>query len=74
MEKHFCTCTDLRCPLNPNNPDCRQRNCDLCIQKCLKMKEVPSCFFKDIHSDTSSQTDYSYNGFCEYLARHTQKS
>ena len=70
MDKHFCTCTDMTCPFNPNSPTCKHRNCDLCIRKCLKQGEIPACFFKDIHADTSAQTDYTYAGFCAYHARH----
>ena len=71
MQQHFCTCSDLSCPLNPNNPDCKHRTCDRCTRKCLKAGEIPSCFFKDVHPDTSSQTDFSYAGFCRYLVDHT---
>ena len=70
MEKHFCTCTDMACPFNPNAPISKHKNCDLCIKKCLKGGEIPACFFKDIHGDTSHQTDYSYEGFCKYFAQH----
>ncbi|MDY3059529.1 MAG: DUF6485 family protein [Fusobacterium sp.] len=45
-EKHFCSCTDHKCPMNPVNHD---KGCDLCIQKCLKLNEIPSCFFKKYH-------------------------
>ncbi len=69
--QHFCSCTDLKCPLNPSNPNCRQKTCDGCIRKCLKAGEIPACFFKDVHPDTSSWTDYSYAGFCRYLAVHS---
>lgn len=71
MHRHFCTCSDLTCPLNPNNPACRDKTCDRCIRKCLKAGEIPSCFFKDVHPDTSSQTDFTYAGFCRYLAHHS---
>jgi hypothetical protein len=43
--KDFCTCTDLKCPCHPKN---HERGCDLCIQKNLRQKEIPSCFFRDI--------------------------
>lgn len=69
-DKHFCSCTDLECPLNPNNPSCRHRTCDRCIRKCLKAGEIPSCFFKDVHTDTSGTTDYTYQGFADYLGKH----
>jgi hypothetical protein len=70
VNEHFCTCTDVSCPLNPNNPGSRHKTCDRCIRKCLKAGEIPSCFFKDIDADTSGQSDYSYAGFCRYLAEH----
>jgi hypothetical protein len=69
-DSHFCTCTDRECPLNPNNSNCKHRSCDRCIRKCLKAGEIPSCFFKDIHADTSGNTDYTYRGFATYLDRY----
>ena len=41
--KEFCSCTDHKCPFNPVNHD---KGCDLCISKCLKLNEIPSCFFQ----------------------------
>lgn len=70
MNPHFCTCTDIDCPLNPNNPESKHKSCDLCIKKCLQAGEIPACFFRDIHPDTSGQSDYTYRGFCEYFAKH----
>lgn len=64
MEEHFCTCTDKACPNHPRN---QEGGCDLCIKKCLKLGEIPSCFFKDVSSDTSSVKDYSYQGFSAFL-------
>ncbi len=69
-ERHFCTCTDLDCPLNPNNPRARQSGCDRCIRKCLRAHEIPACFFEDVHPDTSAWDDYSYAGFCRFLSAH----
>lgn len=43
--KEFCTCTDHSCPYHPTNHD---QGCSLCIQKNLKLKEIPGCFFNDI--------------------------
>ncbi len=63
METHFCTCSDTDCPNHPTNHDL---GCDLCIKKCLKHKEIPSCFFKDINTDTSNVKDYTYQGFCDF--------
>ena len=39
----FCTCKDHACPLNPHNHD---KGCTLCVEKCLQLGEIPSCFFK----------------------------
>lgn len=68
---HFCTCTDLTCPRNPRGPHAKHHSCDLCVRHCLRMGEVPACFFKAVHADTSSQTDYSYAGFAAYVDEHT---
>lgn len=38
----FCTCTHLRCPLHPDRHD---KGCTPCIQKNLRSKEIPECFF-----------------------------
>ena len=43
--KDFCTCTDFRCPNHPRNHD---RGCGPCIEKNLKQKEIPTCFFRAI--------------------------
>ena len=43
--KEYCTCTDIKCPCHPVNHD---QGCSLCIQKNLRQKEIPSCFFHDI--------------------------
>lgn len=72
MEAHFCTCTDSTCPLNPKNENCTTKSCDLCIKKCLKAGEIPACFFKAVHGDTSGQSDYSYAGFADYVAAHRE--
>jgi hypothetical protein len=73
-DEHFCTCTDLDCPLNPNSPRCRKRACDGCIRKCLKAGEIPSCFFKAVHADTSGNSDWTYQGFAAYLAAHSESA
>jgi hypothetical protein len=73
-DMHFCTCTDLECPLNPNAPDCRHRTCDRCIRKCLKAGEIPSCFFKAVHEDTAGNDDWTYQGFADWLAAHQARA
>ena len=46
--REFCTCTDHRCPFHPVN---HGQGCDPCIQKNLRLKEIPSCFFHDIDAE-----------------------
>ena len=46
--REFCTCTDHKCPFNPVN---NEKGCNLCVLKCLKQNEIPSCFFKKISAE-----------------------
>ena len=62
----FCTCKDKKCPLNPMNHD---RGCTLCIAKCLKDGEIPSCFFVAV-SGHSDQGSYTYLDFAHEVERH----
>jgi predicted GNAT family N-acyltransferase len=66
-KKHFCTCTDLDCKFNPHN---HSLGCDLCIKKCLKEGEIPSCFFKAIYDDISETKDFTYKGFADFFVKH----
>lgn len=68
-KRHFCTCGDTACPLNPNNPNLRNPNmgCDGCIRKNLALGEVPSCIFKRLGS-TEGWDDYSVEGFARFVA------
>lgn len=68
---HFCPCTDLTCPRNPHSHRAKRHTCDLCIRHCLRVGEVPACFFKAVNADNSAQTDYSYAGFAAYVREHT---
>lgn len=70
--RHFCTFTDMDCPLNPNAPGCRHQTCDRCIRKCLKAGEIPACFFKAVDADTSDVADWSYAGFAAWVAAHAR--
>ena len=36
----------------------------------VKAGEIPSCFFKAVHQDTSGNDDWTYQGFAEWLAAH----
>ena len=65
---HFCTCGDIACPLNPNNPRNRERGrgCDACIRKNLALGEVPTCIFKNV-GDTEGWNDWSVEGFARFV-------
>lgn len=56
----FCTCTNLACPLHPTKHD---KGCAPCIQKNLKLKEIPNCFFNLVenagHRDGDSFMDFA---------------
>ena len=65
---HFCTCDDVECPLNPNNPKSRElaRGCDGCIRKNLALGEIPSCFFNKVGPTDEDWDDYSIAGFVRH--------
>ncbi|MCL1993434.1 MAG: DUF6485 family protein [Spirochaetes bacterium] len=66
MEKHFCTCQTTDCPSHPGN---HNEGCDLCIQKNLKLGEIPACFWINITNGVIGQTEYSVENFTKfYLA------
>lgn len=65
----FCTCNDHACPMNPVNHD---KGCTLCVAKCLKEHEIPSCFFKDVSLDLlpGDEQDWTYAGFAAHVMKH----
>ena len=71
-KEHFCTCGDVSCPLNPNNPRNRERGrgCDACIRKNLALGEIPSCFFKKVGS-IEDWDDFSVAGFVRFFQEHS---
>jgi len=70
--EHFCSCRDLACPLNPNNPRNRERGrgCDACIKKCLALGEIPSCFFNAVGPWPDDWDDFTYAGFVRHFHIH----
>lgn len=83
IKKHFCTCGDLDCSLNPNNPnspdnpnnsDNQIPSCDPCIRKNLKAGEIPSCFFHLVKEDLSDVEDFSIEGFVAFYQKYNQES
>jgi len=72
ITKHFCTCDDLTCALNPNNPNSKILGCDPCIRKNLKAREIPSCFFLLVNEDMTGVEDFTIDGFVEFYLKSKQ--
>lgn len=70
-QKHFCTCTDLDCKLNPIN---HEKGCDLCIKKNLKAREIPSCFFKLVNADTSKLKEFTIESFVDFFMQNKRNN
>ncbi len=64
--RNFCTCTDHQCPLNPVN---HGRGCTLCVAKCLRAGEIPSCFFNAVNADERPES-YTMEGFADFFIKH----
>ena len=73
-KKHFCTCDDLACVLNPNNSNTQIQSCDPCIRKNLKAGEIPSCFFLLVKEDLSSVEDFTIDGFVEFYLKNKHEN
>lgn len=71
--KHFCTCDDLTCVLNPNNPNTQIQSCDPCIRKNIKAGEIPSCFFFLVKEDLTGVEDFSIDGFVNLYLKNKQE-
>jgi hypothetical protein len=67
MEKHFCTCTVVKCQNHPGNQD---KGCDPCIQKNLKFGEIPACFWSNISNGVIGKTDNSVEKFIQFYFDH----
>jgi len=70
MEKHFCTCDVMQCEFHPHNLD---KGCDPCIQKNLKLGEIPACFWHNI-SRVAGTTEYSVENFTKFYLAHKAKN
>lgn len=68
--QHFCTCGDLSCPLNPRK---NAHGCDLCIQKNLKLREIPSCFFKLVNEDISELKAFTIESFVDFFLKNREQ-
>ena len=45
----------------------------LCVEKCLKLGEIPSCFFKLVDEDISGHADFTLGGFVRFYEAHAKK-
>ena len=63
MENHFCTCTVTQCSEHPFNT---QKGCDPCIQKNLKLGEIPACFWYNVKNGVIGKTEYSVENFTKF--------
>jgi len=68
-QKHFCTCKDSSCKLNPNS---HGLGCDPCIKKNLKAREIPSCFFHLIDEDISHLKEFTLESFVNFYLSKKQ--
>ncbi|HML37063.1 MAG TPA: DUF6485 family protein [Bacillota bacterium] len=66
-QKHFCTCADYDCRLNPHNG---AGGCDLCIKKNLREREIPSCFFKLVNEDISNLEEFTFESFVDFFLKN----
>lgn len=66
-QKHFCTCNDLNCKLNPCN---HSKGCDPCIKKNLNAGEVPGCFFRLIGDDLNSLKEFTIESFVDFYTKN----
>ena len=64
----FCTCTLLDCPLHPTK---HNQGCAPCIQKNLRLKEIPNCFFQLVDHAEKRAGD-SFKDFAD-LIRENEK-
>lgn len=68
MNVPFCSCGDLSCSNHPGN---HSDGCTRCIEKNLRQREVPACFF---HLLSGTPTDYSFSDFARLVLEETAKN
>ena len=71
MEKHFCTCTVTQCSEHPLN---NNQGCNSCIQKNLKLGEIPACFWHNITNGVVGKTEYSVENFTKFYLENKKRN
>lgn len=61
----FCSCANLACPLHPTKHD---KGCAPRIQKNLRLKEMPNCFFNLVEGTEDRDGD-SFEDFANSVLR-----
>ena len=69
MNQSFCTCSDISCPLHPVN---HEKGCTPCIQKNLREKEIPSCFFHSIPEEKPT-SGWKYQDFAGLVIKAKER-
>ena len=65
----FCTCQNFNCPLHPTRND---RGCAPCIQKNLRIRELPSCFFGQVDPTATREND-TYETFARLVLQAPER-
>ncbi len=58
--EHFCPCRNTSCRCHPSNHDL---GCSPCIEKELRKREIPSCFFDFVIRPGEQVADCSMEAF-----------
>lgn len=61
----FCTCTYTNCPHHPRNHD---EGCSKCIEKNLRQREIPYCFFLLLDGVETREGD-SFESFAKLVMK-----
>ena len=69
MKTHFCSCEEFACSKHPYN---HTEGCDPCIEKNLKLGEVPACFWYNV-SNVKGETQWSADHFATFVTEERAK-
>lgn len=65
-----CTCQNFSCTLHPRN---HNKGCTPCINKNLRLREIPNCFFNLIPNADKRDGD-TFHSFAELVVKNDAKS